>query len=277
MNTIPVFFSGMMVADAKSYSPSSSKPELVVRSWEELGIPLKLIWPKAMSPKDLYAVHDPRYVDGVLNSSIANGFGNTLREVAHSLPYTSGAMYDAACEAIRNDRVAVAPVSGFHHAGYYGGGGFCTFNGLVATAIKIDRKVGILDCDQHYGNGTDDIIEQLKLQDRVKHYSAGKAFRHATEADEFLKLIPQLMERFSHCAVILYQAGADPHVDDPLGGWLTTKQLAMRDKIVFETAKAMGVPIVWNLAGGYQKDIRKVLNIHDNTMKACWEVFKDKK
>ena len=30
----------------------------------------------------------------------------------------------------------------------------------------------------------------------------------------------------------------------------------------------MGVPVAWNLAGGYQAPIRKVLDIHDNTARA---------
>lgn len=66
---------------------------------------------------------------------------------------------------------------------------------------------------------------------------------------------------------MLYQAGADPHVNDPLGGWMTTAQLYERDVIVFETAREMGLPVVFNLAGGYQRDedggIRPVLDIHD--------------
>ena len=31
----------------------------------------------------------------------------------------------------------------------------------------------------------------------------------------------------------------------------------------------MGVPVVWNLAGGYQKPLARVLEIHRNTMAAC--------
>jgi acetoin utilization deacetylase AcuC-like enzyme len=81
------------------------------------------------------------------------------------------------------------------------------------------------------------------------------------------------MKRFDGCDVLLYQAGADPYIDEPLGGWMTTEQMAERDKIVFETAKKMEIPIACNLAGGYQKDIRKVLDIHYNTMKACWAVY----
>jgi acetoin utilization deacetylase AcuC-like enzyme len=61
--------------------------------------------------------------------------------------------------------------------------------------------------------------------------------------------------------------------NDPLGGFLTTEQLARRDHIVFSTAKAMGIPLVWNLAGGYQEPIGKVLAIHNNTMRACIAVY----
>ena len=75
------------------------------------------------------------------------------------------------------------------------------------------------------------------------------------------------------CDVILYQAGADPHVDDPLGGWLTTEQLRERDRRVFESAQRLGVPIAWNLAGGYQEPLSKVLEIHDNTMRECERVY----
>ena len=37
-----------------------------------------------------------------------------------------------------------------------------TFNGLVVTAMKLHKegrakRVGILDCDQHYGNGTEEL------------------------------------------------------------------------------------------------------------------------
>ena len=46
---------------------------------------------------------------------------------------------------------------------------------------------------------------------------------------------------------------------------------------MFETLAALGVPVVWNLAGGYQREpdgsIPGVLEIHDNTMRECARVF----
>ena len=73
--------------------------------------------------------------------------------------------------------------------------------------------------------------------------------------------------------MVLYQAGADPHVDDPLGGWLTSDQLAERDRLVFSGCAAMGLPVAWNLAGGYQSPLEKVLAIHDETLRACAAVY----
>ena len=55
----------------------------------------------------------------------------------------------------------------------------------------------------------------------------------------------------------------------------------LRDRMVFDACKRMNVGVAWNLAGGYQTNLDgstnwpAILEIHDNTMKACWEVFGD--
>jgi acetoin utilization deacetylase AcuC-like enzyme len=277
LSSLPVFYTPCMVADAGRFSPSPAKPRPVVESWRALGIPIEVIEPAPVTKAELQLAHDEKFVRGVLASEIPSGFGDRSPQVAASLPYTSGAMLAAARAARRNGAVAIAPCSGFHHAGYRSAGGFCTFNGLVVAAQAMKaagevRRVGILDFDQHYGDGTDDIIQRLGL-DYIEHYSAGRGWGRPQEASRFLGAIPVIMALMADCDVILYQAGADPHVDDPLGGWLTTGELAERDLLVFEAARGMGVPLAWNLAGGYQSPLRKVLDIHDNTLGACWQVF----
>jgi acetoin utilization deacetylase AcuC-like enzyme len=186
--------------------------------------------------------------------------------------YTTGAMLAAAGDALATRGVACAPCSGFHHASYDHAAGFCTFNGLMVTALKLKAeglapRVGILDCDQHYGDGTDDIINRMHAAGWVRHVSAGRHYKR--EAKAFLDALPALVHGFTDCDVLLYQAGADPHVDDPLGGYLDDEQLAQRDAMVFAEAHRLGIPIAWNLAGGYQEPLRKVLDIHDRTMAAC--------
>lgn len=270
---ITVFYSDAMVADAQSFSPSAHKPADVVRSWQRLGIGMEMVAPEPVTVEQLSRAHDGRFVVDVLAGKRKNGFGNTSAAVAKSLPYTSGAMLGAARAAIATAGFVAAPCSGFHHAGYERAGGFCTFNGLMVAACALRdedgvERVGILDFDEHWGDGTDDIIERLDAR-WVRHYSAGAHWQDPEQAERFLREIPRIVEAMSDCAVVLYQAGADPHIDDPLGGWLTTDQLRERDRLVFAMARRCGIPIAWNLAGGYQEPLSKVLEIHDNTMREC--------
>lgn len=276
MNQIPVFYSEKMLADQgdQTVSPSSSKPRHVLSSWQKNHPGLLDV--RGVSPvtlAELCRAHDLDFVQGILACERLNGFGNRLPSVAASLPYTSGAMLSAAWEALSTGKVAVAPTSGFHHAGWARAEGFCTFNGLMVTALALREskyRVGILDIDQHYGNGTDDILARKKLAHEIPHYTVGKFRYKPREAPSWLASLEGIVRDLaSECDIVLYQAGADPHVHDPYGGFLTTEQLHERDQIVFRVLHGMGVPVVWNLAGGYQDPLRKVLDIHDNTMRSC--------
>ena len=153
---LSIHFTPKMVANVDSYSPSAGKPAQVMASWAELGFPLEVVAPQPVSAEQFALAHDRAFVEGVLSGQIENGFGNTLPSVAASLPYTSGVMLSAARAALANQCGAIAHCLGFHHAGYDFAGGFCTVNGLIVTAAVLlaegqVRKIGILDCDQHWG------------------------------------------------------------------------------------------------------------------------------
>lgn len=177
--------------------------------------------------------------------------------------------------------MAVSLTSGFHHACHANGGGFCTFNGLVIAAQLIKTRygineLGIIDFDEHYGNGTDDIKEKLKLN-YINHLTLGNLDVRASNAQEWLDgLEEELLKKFKHAELIIYQAGADCWVGDPLGGRFTKKQLAQRDEIVFSVAKKLGVGIAYNLAGGYSNPFAHVIDIHNNTMIMAQKVFNNK-
>jgi acetoin utilization deacetylase AcuC-like enzyme len=250
-------------------SPSAAKPALVVEAWKNAGIPLEFISPRPLTVEELALAHERAYIEGVLAGTRNNGFGNTMPQVAVTLPWTSGSFATAALRAIATGQPQASPTSGFHHACYRVGGGFCTFNGLVIAAQLVRKafpkdKVGILDCDFHYGNGTDDIIRVLGL-DWIQHWTFGKEDIAPWNVRDWLQKLPELVASFKNCRVLLYQAGADPHIDDPLGGLLTDAQLEERDRLVFQTCKALSLPVAWNLAGGYQDPIERVLEIHTRT------------
>jgi acetoin utilization deacetylase AcuC-like enzyme len=230
--------------------------------------------------EQLSLAHDAAFVADVLACRRDNGFGNRSSALAATLALTSGAMLSAARHALATRFVAVAPCSGFHHASWARARGFCTFNGLMVTAAVLHaegaRRIGILDCDHHYGDGTEAIIEHLGARSWVRHITVGESFHSPAQASQFPRELERWLASLANCDLVLYQAGADPHVDDPLGGWLTTEQLRERDAHVFASLAALRVPVAWNLAGGYQREadggIPKVLEIHDNTLLECARV-----
>jgi acetoin utilization deacetylase AcuC-like enzyme len=82
------------------------------------------------------------------------------------------------------------------------------------------------------------------------------------------------VESFKDCDLIIYNAGVDSHVNDPLGGYLSTEQIQRRDSIVLNPLRQKFIPMVVSLAGGYQKDeqgnIPKVLELHGFVFNAAW-------
>jgi len=273
------------VENNPSFSPSAGKPAKVVKDWLDSGLHIEIVdnfYP--VTREDLYRAHNIKYVDDVLDLKIDNGFNNRLKTIADSLMWTNGSFLYAAHEAYHNGENVCSPTSGFHHAEFNAGMGFCTFNGLMVAALELKRttsikKVAIIDIDMHYGNGTVDICNKLKV-DWINHYTFGENLQYHSQvkifnSDAWLERLPGIIKQtLNGCNIAFYQAGADPHVDDPFGGALTTKQLKERDEIVFGIAQEMGVPIVWNLAGGYQEDFNEVLKIHRNTAIECLKLEK---
>ena len=151
---------------------------------------------------------------------------------------------------------------------------------LLGQIEDICDRVAILDCDAHYGDGTDAIIETLGI-DWVEHHTQGSQFGMETDAANgaYERWLETAIDKCSGCSVVLYQAGADPHIDDPLGGILTTQQMSARDQRVFE--RLGHLPMVWNLAGGYQvvagktaaERIEPVLALHRETARLHIEKF----
>ena len=270
-----VVYSELMNAPAQGYSPSAAKPAAVMAAWLGQWPGLQVRPPRLATREDLYRAHEPAFVDGVLGLKLCNGFGTRSAQVAASLPYTSGALLTAARWALEDRGIVAAPVSGFHHARWDEAAAFCTFNGLMVTALALRAespalRVGILDYDYHYGDGTDDILDRLG-RDGIVHVTAGADWQAGSDAGAFMDNIPKDLARLGDCGIVLYQAGADPHVDDPLGGFLTTAQLALRDWRVFSGLRARGIPVAWDLAGGYQNPLSKVVAVHVNTMRAAIE------
>ena len=274
MKPIPVFYSPNQTAPHNiSFSPSAQKPARVVQAWIDTGIPLSIVAPDPATIDELARAHNRAYVEGVLTGRVENGFENTLPEVNATLPWTSGSLRSAVMHAARTGESCFSPTSGFHHSHYEFGHGFCTFNGLMvaAFALRVENpaaRVAIIDCDRHHGDGTEDIIARTSSASWISHYTFGAHRITPSNAEGWLADLPDIVGRtIEGCIVAIYQAGADPHIDDPLGGLLTSAQMAKRDNVVFTECAQRGIPVVTNLAGGYQTPVDKVVALHVQTLR----------
>jgi acetoin utilization deacetylase AcuC-like enzyme len=186
--------------------------------------------------------------------------------------------------------VAANVAQGFHHAKPERGWYFCTFNGLALVAQEFpEKRVFVLDCDEHCGDGTAEFTKKLSNLFNFSingtnwgMYEGSRSICRniKTTPDSFRDYKKALLEAFNcareWCAdLIIYQAGADTHVDDPMStGILNTEQMLERDRMVFTHFHKSGIPIFFVIAGGYQTPIEeKLLPLHLNTFKSAYEEY----
>ncbi|MEP7362596.1 MAG: histone deacetylase [Acidobacteriota bacterium] len=176
---------------------------------------------------------------------------------------------------------------GFHHAFAAHGEGFCAIHD-VAVAVRTMQREGrvrrvlIVDCDVHQGNGTaaifagDDEVFTFSIHQR-DNYPYEKPPSHldvnlddGTGDEEYLRQLDGALERAVEASkpeLIQYVAGADPFLGDQLGGLNVSREgLRARDRMVFEWARRAGAPVAITLAGGYAEDTADTVAIHCATV-----------
>ena len=202
-----------------------------------------------------------------------------------------GASTSAPCGTFR----AVCHIGGgLHHAFGGHGEGFCPFNDVaVATRVLLSRgleRIAIVDLDVHHGNGTAFIFNprgvahEEKEDPRVFTFSMHQQHNYpmwkprgsldiglpdgaadVSFMQELSGALPTVLASRPQC--VFYLAGADPFEDDQLGGLrLTRAGLRERDRLVIESVRAAGVPLVVTLAGGYARNVQDTVAIHVATI-----------
>lgn len=271
----------------------TAKYRLVAERLVESGlVPRGFVEPVAASWDELALVHTAGYLDAVAHGRL------TPDEVARlEIPCTpaivegfrlmTGGTLTATRLALDGvDRVAVHVGGGFHHAFAGHGEGFCLFND-VAVAIRCVRRArtadraAVVDLDVHQGNGTASIfagdarVFTLSIHDEANYPevkplgSLDIGLPRGTGDDAYLAVLDGALGRaLEHYPdVLFYLAGADPFLDDQLGGLaLTMDGLRRRDRAVFDAARSAGVPVVVLLAGGYARRLEDTVAIHVATI-----------
>jgi acetoin utilization deacetylase AcuC-like enzyme len=249
-----------------------------------------ILAPEPASEEDLLLVHEPGWVKRLTSGTLT--YEEILRlEIPYSRQTVQAFVLAAggtilAGERALSDGIGFNIGGGFHHAFPGHGEGFCALHD-VAVAIRALQKRGriqralVIDCDVHQGNGTAAIFSgshdvfTISLH-QFNNYPFEKPpstvdvhLADGTGDEEYLAKLGSIFRPAVsgfQPDLVFYVAGADPYVEDQLGGLsLTLEGLRERDRLVFRSALELGVPVATTLAGGYAFRVEDTVTIHCNT------------
>lgn len=244
-----------------------------------------IVAPVSATDEQVALVHTEKYISKLRRGSLSAAEIHKMelpysRELVDASFLCAGGTIMACRDAILSG-CSVHLGGGFHHAMPDHGEGFCVINDIgVGIRVVQDegyvKKVLVIDCDLHQGNGTavifkdDDTVFTYSIH-QENNYPIPKSngsmdvgLADDTGDNEYmLKLkntIPKIIDDFRP-GLIVYVAGADPYQYDKLGGLkLTMEGLKKRDRFVFD----LKIPTVAVLAGGYALNVEDTAGIHYN-------------
>ncbi len=129
--------------------------------------PIEFLVPEQATLDELCLAHDPLYVERFLEGNMSEkemrriGFPWTPQLVERARRSVGGTI--AACRAALQEGASANLAGGTHHAYAEHGEGYCVFNdsAVAARVMQVEgltRRIAILDCDVHQGNGTAAIL-----------------------------------------------------------------------------------------------------------------------
>jgi acetoin utilization deacetylase AcuC-like enzyme len=243
--------------------------------------------------EDLERCHDADYVTRVFTGTLSEREQRRIGfpwspELARRSVRTVGATLMACRYVLAHGGAAANLAGGTHHACTDHGEGYCVFNdaAVAARAMQAEgraRRVVIIDCDVHQGNGTAQILQgDSSIFTFSIHGAKNYPFRKErstldielpddTRDALYLALVEEGARRAIAAAgadLAIYLAGADPYEKDRLGRMKVSKAgLRQRDEIVFALCREAGLPVAVTMAGGYAPDVADIVDIHLQTLR----------
>lgn len=277
----------------KDHRFPAEKYQLLREAVETAGVvsPEDLIVPSPATLNQLRRAHGDGYLAQVENGRFSP---QEIRQIG--LPWSpelvlrckhSVGATIAACRVALQEGVAATLGGGTHHASWEEGQGFCIYNdtAVAARAMQAEgrvRRVAVIDCDVHQGNGTaqitigDDSIFTFSI-----HAQKNFPFRKVSSdldiglpddtGDEaylaaLMGGIEETLAR-SQPELVIYLAGADVFKGDRLGRLCLTKAgIGARDRLVLSRCREAGVPVAVTMAGGYGRSVAETVAIQLQTI-----------
>ena len=249
--------------------------------------------PYPCSDITLKGTHSEEYINHIKNKSLDKnrikkiGFPLVDSVVRRSLVATGGTVL-ASKLAIYNG-IACNTAGGSHHASQNEGAGYCVFNDVaVASNYLLDRglagKILILDLDVHQGNGNAEIFKENRNVFTFSMHSKSNYPLKKSNSDldvelndnledkEYLRALQFYLNHLNqeNFDFVFYIAGVDIHFNDRLGKLkISDEGIKERDELVTENFFSRGIPLCGVLGGGYNKDLKKLVELHSFLHQSC--------
>ena len=270
-----------------------SKYQLLVQKIIASGLakPEELLIPPAAPYGLITQIHTPNYVEHLRHGDLTP---QEIRDVG--LPWspqiierarvTAAATLET-CRWALKEGVALHLGGGTHHAFADRAKGFCWLNdcAIAARAMITDgwvKKVLILDCDVHQGDGTAAIFRNDPDIFTFSIHAKSTYPYHKEASDLDIELPVDTVDRDYLYALekglnkvlqnfrpelVIYLAGADIYADDRYGCLaLSQAGIGLRDQLVLNRFAVTKTPVAVTLAGGYAKHIQETVQIHFQTV-----------
>jgi acetoin utilization deacetylase AcuC-like enzyme len=149
-------------------------------------------------------------------------------------------------------------------------------NGRTVTGV---RRVLVVDCDVHQGDGTakfgnlgNQRLSTLSIHcesnyPRLKALSTyDVGLEDGTEDEEYMEILQQSVNRAIDEVepdFVLYDAGVDVYEKDKLGRTKVTEEgIRRRDRWILDRCLGAGIPVAAVVGGGYDKDVDALARRH---------------
>jgi acetoin utilization deacetylase AcuC-like enzyme len=258
--------------------------------------------PEPASYEAIRRAHDEAYIRRFYRGDFTSreirrvGLPWSLQIVKRTLYSVGGTI--AACKTALLEGFAANLGGGTHHAFYESGQGYCWLNDSVIAAREVQaerlaKRILIVDCDVHQGNGTASIAKndptiftfsihcRNNFPYRKEPSDLDIELLDETDDASYLGVLKNgLTESIqkSKADLAIYLAGADPYKKDRFGRLSLTKAgLAQRDHLVLKHLKKAAIPVAVTMAGGYAPNIQDIVDIHYQTIHTLIEFKKEVK
>jgi acetoin utilization deacetylase AcuC-like enzyme len=196
------------------------------------------------------------------------------------------------CQLALRYGIASNTAGGTHHAHATMGAGYTILNDLAVAASVLTRqqqfpssirRVLVVDCDVHQGDGTARFHADpgLPLHGKLFTLSLHCASNYPTpkarstidvglpdgmEDDAYLKVLWTSLEQAFRQVLpdfVIYDAGVDVYAGDRLGRLrISEPGIRRRDRMVVDYCVTRGVPVATVVGGGYDKDVDALARRH---------------